>query len=45
MIVADANLTVYLYVDGPHASEARDVLQRDPDWMVPPLWRSDFLVS
>lgn len=43
MIVADANLSVYLYVEGAHTSEVREVLQRDPEWVVPSLWQSEFL--
>ncbi len=43
MMVADANLTLYLYVEGPHTDEAQEVLRRDPEWVVPPLWQSEFL--
>jgi predicted nucleic acid-binding protein len=43
MIVADVNLSVYLYVEGPHTPEVREVLQRDPEWVVPSLWQSEFL--
>jgi len=43
MIVADNNLVVYLFVEGPHSDEAREVLWRERAWVVPPLWQSEFL--
>ena len=41
--MTDVNLFVYLYVEGAHTSEVREVLQRDPEWVVPPLWHYEFL--
>lgn len=41
MIVADANLLLYLLVDGPQTATAAIVLQRDPDWLYPTLCRSE----
>lgn len=43
MIVVDTNLLVYYYVEGPFSEEVRRVRLRDPEWVVPPLWRSEFL--
>lgn len=42
MIVADSNLLAALILGGPDTAVARAVLQRDPSWCVPTLWRSEF---
>ncbi|MHB8779108.1 MAG: type II toxin-antitoxin system VapC family toxin [Anaerolineales bacterium] len=42
MIVADTNLIVYLFDTGDKTPLAQVVLAKDPHWIVPPLWQSEF---
>lgn len=42
MIVVDSNVIAYLYLPGDHTARAESLLQRDADWVVPLLWRSEF---
>ena len=42
MIVADTNLISYLFLTGPHSEQAEYVLEQEPDWIAPVLWRSEF---
>ena len=42
MIVADTNLLVHLLLPGERGAVADEVFQRDPEWVAPLLWRSEF---
>ena len=41
MIVADANVIAYLWIPGHEAFKSHELLQKDADWWVPPLYKSE----
>jgi predicted nucleic acid-binding protein len=40
--VVDTHVLAYLYLPGEHTGKAERLLERDPDWAAPVLWRSEF---
>jgi predicted nucleic acid-binding protein len=42
LIVVDSNVLAYLYLPGEHTADAEALLEREPDWAAPLLWRSEF---
>jgi predicted nucleic acid-binding protein len=42
LIVVDTNVLAYLYLPGEHTAAAELLLERDPEWTAPILWRSEF---
>jgi predicted nucleic acid-binding protein len=42
VIVVDTNVLAYLYLPTTHTRRAETLLDSDPDWAAPVLWRSEF---
>lgn len=42
MIVVDTNVLAYLYLPTEFSANAEALLERDPLWVAPLLWRSEF---
>ena len=42
MIVVDTNVIAYLLLPGTWTQAAEGLLQAEPVWTAPPLWRSEF---
>ena len=42
MIVVDTNVIAYLCLRAERCEQARRALQKDPKWVAPFLWRSEF---
>ena len=42
MIVVDTNIIAYLYLPTEYSTQAELLLSKEPDWVTPTLWRSEF---
>ena len=42
MIVVDTNIVAHLFIPSDISGAAEKALQKDADWIVPRLWRSEF---
>ena len=42
MIVVDTNVVAYLYLPTEYTAQAEALFERDPEWVAPLLWRSEF---
>jgi len=42
VIVVDTNVICYRWISSPKSDAAETALAKDPDWIAPLLWRSEF---
>jgi predicted nucleic acid-binding protein len=42
VIVVDTNIVAYLYLPGEFTAAAEALLEQEPEWAAPVLWRSEF---
>ncbi len=42
MIVADTNTIAYLYLNSEKSPQAEKLLEKEPNWVAPRLWKSEF---
>ncbi|MGD9347674.1 MAG: type II toxin-antitoxin system VapC family toxin [Candidatus Aminicenantes bacterium] len=42
MIVVDTNIIIYIHVHSERTDLALQALKKDPYWVAPPLWQSEF---
>lgn len=42
MVVTDVNVIAYLLIPGERSLLAEKAFRKDPDWIVPLLWKSEF---
>jgi predicted nucleic acid-binding protein len=42
MIVVDTNVVAYFFMRGEHTTAAEALYERNPIWVAPTLWRSEF---
>ena len=42
MIVVDTNIICYRWIASPNSTAVETALTKDPDWIAPLLWRSEF---
>ncbi|MGL5795995.1 MAG: type II toxin-antitoxin system VapC family toxin [Waterburya sp.] len=42
MIVVDTNIIAYLYISGERSQQVENLLSKDPEWIAPDLWLSEF---
>lgn len=43
MIVVDANVLAYSLIQGDQTASARKVLEKDPTWRLPTVWRHELM--